>query len=255
METMLFRLDQLSQRMDRMQNQLDFIEASRAAVGPVAGLDGELGAAPVPGENGFGEPLIGDGGRQIYEMPTGQPRELALAPATGTLGTIPGDAALPAPVGPQGALPLQGGQFPQDPTSADFPPANAGGDPDAEFDAAMTLLTRAQYGQAQEAFRMFSMTYPDTELGAQALYWSADIAYSVDRNYQGAARDFAELLRQYPDAPRAPEGMLKLGMSLLALGQIQEGCVTLAALPRSYPNASASIAGRARAEQRNAACA
>ena len=133
-------------------------------------------------------------------------------------------------------------------------PPFAGGDPEAEFEAAMGLLTQAQYGRAEEAFRTFAVTYPDTELGAQALYWTADIAYSVDRDYQGAARDFAELLRQYPDAPRAPEGMLKLGLSLLALGQLEEGCVTLAALPRTFPNATASITDRARAERSNAAC-
>jgi tol-pal system protein YbgF len=130
----------------------------------------------------------------------------------------------------------------------------AGGDPEAEFEAAMGLLTQAQYGRAEEAFRAFSANHPNTELGAQALYWTADIAYSVDRDYQSAARDFAELLRQYPDAPRAPEGMLKLGLSLLALGQLEEGCVTLAALPRTFPNATASITERARAEQSNAAC-
>jgi len=154
-----------------------------------------------------------------------------LAPGPGTLGAIPNNAPLPTPAAPIPA-----------------------GDPQAEFDAAMALLTRAQYDRAGEAFRAFSVGHPDTELGAQALYWTGDIAYSVHNDYQVAARDFAELLRQYPDAPRAPEGMLKLGLSLLALGQKQEGCVTLAALPRTYPNASATIAERARNERQEAAC-
>lgn len=228
MEELMFELDQLSQRMDRMQSQMDFLERNQNAQNQLTGsvqdgLPGEL-AAP--------------------DMAVEPPQDLALAPSEGVLGAIPEDAPLPTQ-----EAPLQNDGFP----AGNLSPLS-GGDPEAEFNAAMGLLTQAQYARAEEAFRAFSVTYPDTELGAQALYWSADIAYSVDRDYQGAARDFAELLRQYPDAPRAPEGMLKLGLSLLALGQIEEGCVTLAALPRTYPNATPSISERARTERSAAAC-
>ena len=229
MEELMFELDQLSQRMDRMQNQLEFLERNQN--------EQDLLAGPPPGATPGEQPL--------FETPAGQPQNLTLAPAEGVLGAIPENTPLPTP-----DTPVQDNGL-----SPNTSPPFAGGDPDAEFEAAMGLLTQAQYGRAEEAFRAFSATYPDTELGAQALYWTADIAYSVDRDYQGAARDFAELLRQYPDAPRAPEGMLKLGLSLLALGQLEEGCVTLAALPRTFPNATASITERARAERSNAACA
>jgi tol-pal system protein YbgF len=246
MEGLMFQLDQFSQRMDRTQSQIDFIERNQS-VPDLLGLprDGAIGVGPGQGAPG----VVGE--KQTFEMPLGSPRDLALAPSNGTLGTIPENPALPAQQGPlQEDAALQGNALP-----GNLPPLTGGGDPEGEFQAAMALLTRAQYGRAEEAFRTFSLIYPDTELGAQALYWTADIAYSVDRDYQGAAQDFAELLRQYPDAPRAPEGMLKLGLSLLALGQIQEGCVTLAALPRTFPNAPASINDRARAERQNAACA
>jgi tol-pal system protein YbgF len=221
-EQLTFQLNQLTQRLDRMQNQMDLLERNQAQ------------------SFSFGLPPEGEEGMQAYELPDGEPRELALAPSEGTLGTIPLGTPQPGAAlensGPDG--------FPVDPNA----------DPQAEFDAAMGLLTRAQYDRAQDSFRSIAANYPDTEIGGQALYWSADIAYSVDRNYQGAARGFAELLRQYPDTPRAPEGMLKLGLALFALGQKQEGCVTLAALPRTYPNASATIANRARNERRDAEC-
>lgn len=224
MEQLTFRLNQVTQRMDRMQNQLDLLERNQAA------------------SFSFGLPPEGEEGAPPDETPNdGQP-EVALAPSEGALGTIPRGTQPPTPASP----------LPDDGTSG-LPP-NPSADPQAEFDAAMGLLTRAQYDQAEEAFRSIATNNPDTDLGGQALYWTADIAYSVDRDYQGAARDFAELLRQYPDTPRAPEGMLKLGLALFALGQKQEGCVTLAALPRTYPNASATIANRARSERANAEC-
>ncbi|MEY4879395.1 MAG: tol-pal system protein YbgF [Pseudomonadota bacterium] len=223
-ETLTHQLNQMSQQMERMQNQLDYLENNQGA----AALSSDF---PLEGA----VPLADGAG-----APNGATGALALAPSEGVL-SLPQNAP---PRGPSGSLAL--------------PPAGGapigGGNPQDEFDAAMALLTRAQYDRAGEAFRAFSVTYPDTDLGAQALYWTGDIAYSVNNDYQVAARDFAELLRQYPDTLRAPEGMLKLGLSLLALGQKQEGCVTLAALPRTYPNASATIAERARDERQQAAC-
>ena len=135
------------------------------------------------------------------------------------------------------------------------PPPRGPADEDGDYEAAMNLLTRGQYDRAREAFRDFAETHPDSDLTPQALYWNADIAYSTRKDYPVAAREFAELLKRYPNTQRAPESMMKLGLSLIALGQKQEGCAALAALPAKYPNAPATIAARARAERRTAACA
>jgi len=158
----------------------------------------------------------------------------SLAPNDGpqgeVLGQIPVDAALPSPVSPT--------------------PSDA----KAEFDAAMGLLSRAQYMPASEAFRTFLDSHPDDERAPAALYWNGDIAYSAVKDYEEAARNFAELLKRYPISARAPEGMLKLGLALLELGQMNEGCAALAALPAKYPAASPAIATRARNERRDNKC-
>jgi tol-pal system protein YbgF len=153
----------------------------------------------------------------------------ALPPSTpGVLGQIPAGSTLPAPA-----------------------PAP---DPRRDFDAAMNLLSRAQYDDASVAFRKFADAHPSDERASAALYWTGDIAYSAKKDYEAAARDFAELLKKYPEAPRAPDSMLKLGLSLFQLGQKNEGCAALAALPAKYPQASPAIATRARNERRDAMC-
>ena len=118
----------------------------------------------------------------------------------------------------------------------------------------MNLLTRAQYDQASEAFRKYADAHPDEARAADALYWTGDIAYSAKKDYPEAARDFAELLKKYPKAQRAPEGMLKLGLALFELGQMKEGCAALVALPAKYPDASQAVATRARAERTSNKC-
>jgi len=167
----------------------------------------------------------------------------SVAPGPNAPG-LPGAAAPPATPGVLGQIPA-GSTLP---TPAPAP------DPKRDFDAAMNLLSRAQYDDASQAFRKFAETHPADERASAALYWTGDIAYSAKKDYESAARDFAELLKRYPTAARAPDSMLKLGLSLFELGQMNEGCAALAALPAKYPQASPAITTRARNERRDAMC-
>jgi tol-pal system protein YbgF len=114
----------------------------------------------------------------------------------------------------------------------------------SQFDAAMSLLAKAQYDEARAAFRGFVDSYPNDELAPQAIYWVGDIAY-VQKDFSGAAHAFAEGLKKYPSSPRAPESMLKLGQTLIALNQKKEGCLALDAIPNKYPSASKTVTDRA----------
>ena len=82
----------------------------------------------------------------------------------------------------------------------------------------MKLLAGTQYDEARGAFRAFADAYPNDELAPQAVYWVGDIAY-VQKDYPAAPRAFAEEIKRYPESTRAPDSMLKLGQSLIAMGQ------------------------------------
>jgi tol-pal system protein YbgF len=120
-----------------------------------------------------------------------------------------------------------------------------------QFDAALDMLAKARYDDARAAFRAYADSNPDDELTPQAVYWNGDIAY-VQKDYADAARAFAEQIKKYPTSSRGPDSMLKLGQSLIAMGQIKEGCMTLGALPSKYPAASKSIGAQAAAERKTA---
>jgi tol-pal system protein YbgF len=119
-------------------------------------------------------------------------------------------------------------------------PQGAAPDTRPQFDAAMNLLAKAQYDEARAAFRTFADNNPKDALTPQAVYWVGDIAY-VQKDYGGAAQAFAEAIKKYPTSARGPDSMLKLGQSLLALGQIKGGCLTLGAIKNKYPKASAAV--------------
>jgi tol-pal system protein YbgF len=200
-----------------------------AAGGAAAPLAAPASGAPTPLQPGAPLPPLGSaqgGSDQLTLNASGAP---AVASADG-----PGK-----PPGVLGTLPAGG-------------PGAAGKGNQAQFDAAMNLLAKAQYAEASAAFRSYADANPgDSELSSQAIYWIGDIAY-VQKDYDGAARGFAELLKKYPSASRAPDAMLKLGQSLLAEGQTSGGCTTLALLKTKYPKASASTVAAANAARKTA---
>jgi tol-pal system protein YbgF len=140
------------------------------------------------------------------------------------------------------------------PTTAVPPSAVAApGDPRLQYDAAMELLSRAQYSEAQAAFRNFVATNPTSDLAGPAQYWVGDISFT-QKDYGNSAKAFADVLKRFPKTTKAPDAMLKLGLSLLELGQKVEGCTTLGAVKAKYPNANASILSRAAQRFKDSKC-
>lgn len=112
-----------------------------------------------------------------------------------------------------------------------------------EYDAAMALLARAQYDESRAAFTAFIEAHPKDDMVQHALYFLGNIAY-VQKDYAGAAKAFAQGIRDFPKGPRAPDSMFKLGQTLIALGQTKQGCLTFGAIKKKYPNAPAALIER-----------
>jgi tol-pal system protein YbgF len=194
----------------------------------------QLGAAEGANDEQNGLPCAaGSGGSMTYSLspPRSQPSSsgVHLAPPPGVLGTLPAGQA-----------------------ASLSPPPNANLQTRSQFDTALDLLAKARYDDARAAFRSFADNNPDDDLTPKAIYWVGDIAY-VQKDYASAARAFAEQIKKYPTSPRAPDSMLKLGQSLIAMGQAKEGCMTLGALTSRYPNASKAVVSQA-AGERKASC-
>ncbi|MBS0273520.1 MAG: tol-pal system protein YbgF [Proteobacteria bacterium] len=225
-EQLEHKLSDTNARIERMQRDFDYKICTMTAqqLGESASGDGGLPCASA----GSASAQTGN-----TTSPNNAPR---LSPPPGVLGTIPSNQPLPlaAPGSPDAGGPPPGATRPQ-------------------FDAAMNMLSKAQYDEARAAFRNFADTYPKDELAPQAVYWVGDIAY-VQKDYPNAARAFAEEIKKYGSSPRAPDSMLKLGQSLIALKQKQEGCTTLGALHSKYPQASKSVLAQAKASHKAAGC-
>jgi tol-pal system protein YbgF len=96
-------------------------------------------------------------------------------------------------------------------------------------------------------------TFPRDRLVPEAQFGLAE-TFFLRQRYQEAAEQYLNLATQHPQSARAPEGLLKLAMSLRAIGEQQQACGTLAEIGRKYPKSSAALKGAVEREQKRSRC-
>lgn len=125
--------------------------------------------------------------------------------------------------------------------------------PQQAYDRAFGLLGQGDYAAAEVALSDFLAAHPDHSLAGNAKYWLGETFY-VRQDYQQAAVTFAEAYQDFPNSGKAADNLLKLGLSLAALGNTADACGTLAELPRRHPDAAASILQRGKQELQTLDC-
>ena len=149
------------------------------------------------------------------------------------------------PPAPTGSAPTQAGQPGSLPGAPPAPTQVARVDPTApareQYEAALTLLQQGDWTAAQGAFDGFLQRFPNDALAPNAAYWLGETHY-IRKDYANAAAIFARNYRGYgPDSPKAPDNLLKLGMSLASLGDRERACQTFTELERRHGDAAAPV--------------
>ncbi|MFA5040553.1 MAG: tol-pal system protein YbgF [Bdellovibrionales bacterium] len=170
----------------------------------------------------------------------------------------PAQAAPAEPAGSLGALKVQGDKITgavNKPEAPSLPavPADYGLTPQEQYERAFNFLREGDFTEAEKAFKTFIEKNPKEKLLDNAKYWYGETLY-VRARYDEAAIAFAEAYQQNPKGAKAPDSLLKMGMSLGALNKIKDACVTLGELKSKYPNATATIKTRAEDERAKLKC-
>lgn len=165
----------------------------------------------------------------------------------GELGTVPAEEAVPADTTVQAPI--------VDPDAATAVAEVAGGaaGPQSDYDTAYGLLRQAAYPEAEGAFQRFVQTYPDHRLAANAYYWLGE-TYYVRALYENATVSFARGYKSDPEGNKAPDNLLKLGLSFMALGKNPEACATFSKLAADHGDAPKPIQDRVGRERKRAGC-
>nr|WP_245638540.1 tol-pal system protein YbgF [Hydrogenophaga palleronii] len=114
-----------------------------------------------------------------------------------------------------------------------------------DFDAAMDLLRKSEFGPAASAYNAFLQRYPASGYRASVLYWLGNAQYA-SKAYKESVESHRRLATEFPTHLRTPEAMLAMANSQIELKDARASRRTLEDLVKAYPNSEAAAAGRER---------
>ena len=124
---------------------------------------------------------------------------------------------------------------------------------DKQYEFATSFLKVGDYSTAERAFREFVQTNPEHDLAGNAQYWYAE-TFRIRQLYTDAASAYLEGYQKYPKGDKAPINLLKLGVSMVQIGEKDQGCKMINGVEKQYPKANQSVIQKAKYESQKFEC-
>jgi len=246
-----FKLRRIDSRMTKLVEDVDFRLTS---------IEKNMAAAPAPAAttnlaaDSNAEPVAGAAqGTRVLGQVT--PEEVARLPQ-GNAPAGTGVQVEAAPAGSEQASQLAAAPAASTPPTSGNPIDQAlpDGEPRDQYIHAFGLLQAKRFAESEQAFKAFLELHPEHELAGNAQYWLGESHY-VRQDYEAAASAFLTGYQKYRTSTKAPDNLLKLGITLVVLDQKQDACAVFNELSDRYPTASSSIKRRMQREKQKAGCA
>jgi len=125
--------------------------------------------------------------------------------------------------------------------------------PEKQYEFATSFLKVGDYSTAEIAFREFVLSNSDHDLAGSAQYWYAE-TFRIRQLYTDAASAYLEGYQKYPKGKKAPINLLKLGVSMVQIGEKDQGCKMISGVELQYPEASQSVIQKAKYESKKFEC-
>ena len=125
--------------------------------------------------------------------------------------------------------------------------------PDKQYEFATSFLKVGDYPTAERAFREFVLLNPEHKLAGNAQYWYAE-TFRIRQLYTDAASAYLEGYQKYPKGEKAPINLLKLGVSMVQIGEKDHGCKMINGVEKQYPEANQSVIQKAKYESQKFEC-
>jgi tol-pal system protein YbgF len=232
----------LTSQLERISKQMEALGAKPGAMASVPPSQGAPPPAPARDESKPSAP------------PPVQQSEAPPPPAPDQSYAATEDPSKPRWYGsptdvPGGAPPASSGASAPEQANAALP----GDDAQSLYEQGYGSMLQHDYGAAEAAFRQLVASHPNDPLAGSAQYWIGE-SYYVRGQYKSAADAFLKGYKKYKASDKAPETLLKLGMSLAELGQKDAACSSFGELAAKYPNAPDHVLDQAQGERKKAGC-
>ena len=125
--------------------------------------------------------------------------------------------------------------------------------PVEQYEFAVSFMKIGDYETAEFALKEFIDKNKDHDLAGSAQYWYGE-TFRIRQLYSDAATAYLDGYQNYPKSKKAPDNLLKLGITMVQLGEKDQGCKMILGLKKEYPKASKSVLQKAQYEQKKFKC-
>tara|TARA_X000001036_G_scaffold438776_1_gene487568 strand:- start:1042 stop:2004 length:963 start_codon:yes stop_codon:yes gene_type:complete len=122
-----------------------------------------------------------------------------------------------------------------------------------QYEFAVGFMKIGDYETAEFALKEFIDRNKDHDLAGSAQYWYGE-TFRIRQLYSDAATAYLDGYQNYPKSKKAADNLLKLGMTMVQLGEKDQGCKMISGLKKEYPKASKSVLQKAQYEQKKFKC-
>ena len=112
--------------------------------------------------------------------------------------------------------------------------------PKEQYDFAISFMKIGDYETAEFALKEFIDKNKDHDLAGNAQYWYGE-TFRIRQLYSDAATAYLDGYQNYPKSDKAPDNLLKLGITMVQLGEKEQGCTMITGIKKQYPKASKSV--------------
>ena len=125
--------------------------------------------------------------------------------------------------------------------------------PEEQYSFAVSFIKVGDYETAELALREFIDKNKTHDLAGSAQYWYGE-TFRIRQLYSDAATAYLDGYQNYPKSKKAPENLLKLGTTMVELGEKDQGCKMILGLKKQYPKAAQSVLQKAQYEKKRFKC-
>ena len=122
-----------------------------------------------------------------------------------------------------------------------------------QYEFAVSFMKIGDYETAEFALKEFIDKNKDHDLAGSAQYWYGE-TFRIRQLYSDAATAYLDGYQNYPKSKKAPDNLLKLGITMVQLGEKDQGCKMISGLKKEYPKANKSVLQKAQYEQKKFKC-
>ncbi len=125
--------------------------------------------------------------------------------------------------------------------------------PKDQYEFALSFMKVGDYETAEFALKEFIDKNKEHDLAGNAQYWYGE-TFRIRQLYSDAATAYLDGYQNYPKSNKAPDNLLKLGITMVQLGEKDQGCNMIRGIKKQYPKASKSVLQKAQYEQKKFKC-